>query len=57
MHHAFKLKNNRLNNREFNIDQNNHDYDFFHNRAAHGHNVCVVLAQRDQDLVISEVYM
>ena len=27
-------KNNRLNNRDFNIDQNNHDYDFFHNRAA-----------------------
>ena len=25
---------NRLNNRDFNIDQNNLDYDFFHNRAA-----------------------
>ena len=29
MHHVFKLKNNRLNNRDFNIDQNNRDYDFF----------------------------
>ena len=27
-------KNNRLNNRDFNIDENNRDYDFFHNRAA-----------------------
>ena len=27
-------KNNRLNNRDFNIDQNNRDYDFSHNRAA-----------------------
>src|SRR4029434_5578128 len=34
MHHVFKLKINRLNNRDFNIDQNNPDYDFFHNRAA-----------------------
>ena len=32
--HVFKLKNNRLNNRDINIDQNNRDYDFFHNRAA-----------------------
>ena len=30
----FKLKINRLNNRDFNIDKNNRDYDFFHNRAA-----------------------
>ena len=28
------LKNNRLNDRDFNIDQNNRDYDFLHNRAA-----------------------
>ena len=34
MHHVFKLKNNRLNNCDFNIDQNNRDYDFFHNQAA-----------------------
>ena len=34
MHHVFKLKNNGLNNRDFIIDQNNGDYDFFHNRAA-----------------------
>ena len=27
-------KNNRLNIRDFNIDQNNRDYDFFHFRAA-----------------------
>ena len=27
-------KNNRLNNHDFNIDQNNRDYDFLHNRAA-----------------------
>jgi hypothetical protein len=27
-------KNNRLNNRDFNIDPNNRDYDFSHNRAA-----------------------
>src|SRR4029434_3869821 len=33
----FKLKVNRLNNRDFNIDQNNRDYDFFHNRAALAH--------------------
>ena len=26
--------NNRLNNRDFHIDQNNRDYDFLHNRAA-----------------------
>jgi hypothetical protein len=32
--HVFKLKNNRLNNRDINIDQNNRDYDFSHNRAA-----------------------
>ena len=31
---VFKLKNNRLNNRDFNIDQNNRDYDFSHNQAA-----------------------
>ena len=31
---AYFLKNNRLNNRDFNIDQNNRDYDLFHNRAA-----------------------
>ena len=31
---VFKLKNNRLNNRDFNIDQNNRDYVFSHNRAA-----------------------
>ena len=36
-------KNNRLNNRDFNIDQNNRDYDFFHNRAAliKGHHGCL----------------
>ena len=34
--HVFKLKNNRLNNRDINIDQNNRDYDFSHNRAALG---------------------
>jgi hypothetical protein len=34
MHHVFNLKNNRLNNRDFNIDQNNRDFDFFHNRDA-----------------------
>jgi hypothetical protein len=27
-------KNNPLNNRDFNIDQNNRDYDFFHNQAT-----------------------
>ena len=27
-------KSNRLNNRVFNIDRNNRDYDFSHNRAA-----------------------
>ena len=26
--HVFKLKNNRLNNRDFHIDLNNCDYDF-----------------------------
>ena len=31
---VFKLKNNRLNNRDINIDQNNRDYDFSHNRPA-----------------------
>ena len=37
MHHVFKLKSNRLNNRDFNIDQNIRDYDFFsHNQAALG---------------------
>ena len=30
----FKLKNNRLNKRNFNIDQNNRDYDSVHYRAA-----------------------
>ena len=30
MHQVFKLKNDQ----DFNIAQNNHDYDFFHNRAA-----------------------
>ena len=34
MHHVFKLKNNPMNNCYFNIDQNNRDYDFFHNLAA-----------------------
>ena len=34
MHHVFKLKINRLNNRDFNIDQNNRDYDFCHNQLA-----------------------
>ena len=34
MQHVFKLKNNRLNNRDFNIDQNNRDYHLPHNRAA-----------------------
>ena len=34
MHNVFKLKNNGLNNRDFNIEQNNRDYDFFHIRAA-----------------------
>lgn len=34
MHHVSKLTTNRLNNRDFDIDQNNCDYDFFHNRAA-----------------------
>ena len=29
MHHVFKLKNNRQNNRDLNIDPNNRDYDFF----------------------------
>ena len=29
MHHVFKLKNNGLKNRDFNIFQNNPDYDFF----------------------------
>ena len=29
MRHLFKLKINRFNNRDFNIDQNNHDLDFF----------------------------
>ena len=33
MHHIFQLKNNRLNNHDQN-DQNNRDYDFFHNGAA-----------------------
>ena len=27
-------RHNRVNNRDFNIDQNNRDYDFFQNRAA-----------------------
>ena len=27
-------RHNRVNNHDFNIDQNNCDYDFFHNRAA-----------------------
>ena len=27
-------KENRLNNRDFNSDQNNGDYDFFHDQAA-----------------------
>ena len=44
MQHVFKLKNNRLNNREFNIDQNNRDYDFSHYRAAlHGLLLIVVV--------------
>ena len=31
----FSNSNNSLNNRDFNIDKNNHDHDFFsHNRAA-----------------------
>ena len=40
MHRVFKLKNNHFNNRDFNLDQNNHDYDFFflHNLAALEHN-------------------
>ena len=29
LHHVFNLKNSRSNNRDFNIDQNNRDYDFF----------------------------
>ena len=31
---SYFLTNNRLNNRDFNIDQNNQDYDFFPNGAA-----------------------
>ena len=31
---VFKLKSNCLNNRDFNIDQNNRDYDFSHILAA-----------------------
>ena len=27
MHHVFQLKNNLFNNRDFNIDQKNRDYD------------------------------
>ena len=41
-------KLNRLNNRDFNIDQNNLDYDFPHNRAAlfqSGKLCCVAAAQ------------
>ena len=34
MQHVFKLKNNRLNNRDFNIDPINLDYDSPLNRAA-----------------------
>ena len=37
MHHVFKQKKQHLNNRDFNIDQNNRDHDddrFFSNRAA-----------------------
>ena len=34
MRYVLKLKNNRLNDRDFNIDQNNPDYDIFHNQAA-----------------------
>jgi hypothetical protein len=34
MQNVFKLKNNRLNNRDFNIDQNNRDYDFSSNPAT-----------------------
>ena len=34
MHHVFKLKYKRLNNRDFNFDQNNRGHDIFHNRAA-----------------------
>ena len=29
MHYVFKLKNNSFYIRDFNIDQNNRDYDFF----------------------------
>ena len=32
----FKLKNNRLNDCDFNIDPNNRDYDFSRNRAVLG---------------------
>jgi hypothetical protein len=32
--HLFKLKKDRLNNRDFNIDRINRDYDFSHNSAA-----------------------
>ena len=42
MHHLFKPKNNPLNNRDLNINQNIRDYDFsLQNRAALGHNLCV----------------
>ena len=34
IHYVFKLQNNRLNNRDFNNDKYNLDYDFFHNLAA-----------------------
>ena len=35
--HGFILKKNRLNNRDFNIDQNNNDYDVFQSSS------CIVL--------------
>ena len=34
MQHVSKVKKKRFNNRDFNFDPNNRDYDFFHNRAA-----------------------
>ena len=45
MHHVFKLKNNRLNNHDFNIDPNSRDphFFFFHHTSSPTHLYSVFL--------------
>ena len=50
--HVFKLKNNRLNNRDINIDQNNRDYDFSHNRAA----LCHLMSDPEPSAIVLQFY-